>query len=870
MLETGNSLPERTNTVLGILAHVDAGKTTLSEGILYLTGQKRTVGRVDKGDTTMDSHHLEKERGITIFSSHAQFPVGDRTFSILDTPGHVDFSAEMERTLSVLDGAILLISGTDGVQAHTRTLWRLLSIYRIPAFIFVTKMDYGRYSEEELLAGLREELSEECVPFGSADRDELAAMCDEKAMEEYLENGKICDDCLSRMVLKRQIFPVYFGSGLQLQGINELLAGLSLYLPEPRYPETFGARVFKVTHDSQGAREVHVKITGGVLSVRDQVAGSGDEKVSRIRTLAGEKSTPVPAARAGDIVALSGLSEVKNGWGLGFEKEASQTVLEPVMRYSVVLPEDVDPMKVLPDFRMLEDEDPALRITWDERLREIQAGLMGDVQAEILKSVVLERFGLSIEIGKGRVLYRETIRNAVEGVGHYEPLRHYAEVHLLLEPGERGTGIRIRSNCREEILEKNYQHLVLTNIAEKEHLGVLCGFPLTDVKITLMSGRAHLKHTEGGDFRQAVYRAVRQGLMQAESVLLEPWYRFRLEIPAECMSRAMNDIRDRFGESGAPVYYDRGVILTGRAPASSMNDYAKTLASYSSGLGRLFLESDGYDICHDPEVVKALYHYEPTADLDNTPDSVFCAHGGGFRVPWDEVEKYMHLPSIFEQEKRPKTVNAPAPRKSVLASDRELEEIMLREFGPIRRAEYREVIRRTAPGADSAPRVKKDPLLIVDGYNVIFAWEELRELSGSDIQAARDQLIHVVQNYAAYRDETAIIIFDGYRVPGSRGAQYELDNITVIYTKERESADLYMERLIGKLGNRARIRLVTSDGMIQLSALRSGIARVSSGEFLEEVLAAEEEIRDMLAKKRLGARSDISGAVRDALKEETD
>jgi len=857
-----------TNTVLGILAHVDAGKTTLSEGILYLSGVKRSVGRVDRGDTMMDSHHLEKERGITIFSSHAAFTVDGRPFSILDTPGHVDFSAEMERTLSVLDGVILVISGTDGVQAHTRTLWRLLSIYRVPVFIFVTKMDYGRLTEEELLSELREELSEECVPFGHPDRDELAAMCDEGAMEEFLGTGALTEETLRGLVEKRLLFPVYFGSGLQLTGITELMSGLLSFLREPVYPDTFGARVFKVTHDSQGAREVWVKMTGGRLSVRDAVSGSGDEKVSRIRTLAGEKSTPVSVIEAGDIAAVSGLSVVRNGGGLGYEKEVSRGVLEPVMRYSVILPEEADPMKVLPDLRILEDEDPTLRITWDERLQEIQAGLMGDVQSEILKSVVLERFGLSIGLGTGRVLYRETIRTPAEGVGHYEPLRHYAEVHILLEPGERGTGIRISSKCREEVLDKNFQHLVLTHMAEKTHLGVLCGFPLTDVKLTLMSGRSHLKHTEGGDFRQAVYRGIRQGLMKAESVLLEPWYRFRLEIPADCLSRAMTDIRERSGETGDPVYYDRGVILTGRAPAATLNDYAKTLASYSSGLGRLFLENDGYDVCHDPEVVRALYRYDPLADLENTPDSVFCAHGGGFQVPWNEVEKYMHLPSIFGQEQRVKTVNAPAPRKSVLASDKELEEIMLREFGPIRRAEYREVIRRTAPGYDSAPRVKKDPLLIVDGYNVIFAWEELRELSRSDIQAARDQLIHVVQNYAAYRDETAILIFDGYRVPGSRGAQYEMDNITVIYTKERESADIYIERLAGKLGARARIRLVTSDGMIQLSALRSGISRVSSGEFREEVLSAEEEIRDMLAKKRLGARSDISDAVREALKEE--
>jgi len=861
-------MTRHTNTVLGILAHVDAGKTTLSEGILYTTGAKRSIGRVDRGDTTMDSHPLEKERGITIFASHAQFSVGERTFSILDTPGHVDFSAEMERTLSVLDGAVLVISGTDGVQAHTRTLWRLLSLYRIPTFIFVTKMDYGRFTEEELLEGLREELSGDCVPFDSPGRDEAAAMCDEKAMEEYLESGALSIETLQSLVARRCLYPVYFGSGLQLQGIREFLDGLNTFLREPSWPDRFGARVFKVTHDAQGAREVHVKITGGSLSVRDGVSGSVDEKVSRIRTLAGERSTPVSTAYAGDVVALSGLSEVKNGWGLGYEKEAFRSVMEPVMQYSILLPEEVDPMKVLPDFRVLEDEDPALRIIWDGRIGEIQAGLMGEVQAEILKSVVLERFGLSIDVGKGRVLYKETIRNTVEGVGHYEPLRHYAEVHLVLEPGSRGTGMTYRSDCREEVLGKNFQRLVLTHLCEKEHLGVLCGFPLTDVKIALVSGRSHLKHTEGGDFRQAVYRAVRQGLMKAESVLLEPWYRFRLEIPADCLSRAMTDIRERFGESGAPVYGARGVILTGRAPAATLCDYAKTLASYTSGEGKLFLESDGYDLCHDPEAVKARYPYDPAADLDNTPDSIFCAHGGGFQVPWKDVEKHMHLPSVFEKAERPRAEIPKEPRRSVLAGDKELEEIMMREFGPIRRAEYREVIRRTSGQAPETRAVKKFPLLIVDGYNVIFAWEELRELARSDIQAARDQLIHVLQNYSAYRDESVILIFDGYRVPGSRGAQYELDNITVVYTKEHESADLYIERLMEKLGSKASIRLVTSDGMIQLSALRSGIVRVSSGEFREEVLREEESIRDLLERKRLGQRTDLSELIKDALRAE--
>ncbi|MBR0086834.1 MAG: NYN domain-containing protein, partial [Lachnospiraceae bacterium] len=756
-----------TNTVLGILAHVDAGKTTLSEGVLYVSGARRMLGRVDHKDTMLDTHELEKERGITIFSSQASFLADGRRFTLVDTPGHVDFSSEMERTLSILDAAVLVISGTDMVQAHTRTLWRLLSLYAVPTVVFVTKMDYGRFTEEEIMNNLKEELSSDCVSFSenNPDRDEEISLCDEEVMQEFLEKGSVEDDIITELVGRRLLFPVFFGSGLKMEGIPEFLTGLKTYIPMPSYPEAFGARVFKITHDEDGQRLCHMKITGGQLNARTVIkTGDIEEKVNQIRIYEGGRFTPVTEVKAGDIAAVRGLNEVRNGAGLGRESGTSETVLEPVMRYSLFLKNHEDPMTVLPYLRTLEDEEPSLHVIWDERLREIQVGLMGNVQAEILKSILLDRFKLDVDIGRGQVLYKETITNRVEGVGHYEPLRHYAEVHLILEPAARNDGIVLRNACREEVLNKNYQRLVLTHLMEKEHLGVLAGFPLTDVKITLTAGRSHIKHTEGGDFRQATYRAVRQGLMKAHSILLEPFYRFRLEIPRDALSRAMTDIRDMGGEHSEPWYNGDLVILSGRAPAAELNDYSPVLSSYTGGKGRMNLENDGYDRCHNEEEVRARYPYVPEADLDNPPDSVFCAHGAGFLVPWQDVEKYMHIETTLGSKVPMGKVKnrEPERRKPVQATPEELEEIMLREFGPIKRPVYREsIIRRAdAPRQKQKENEEKRPeILIVDGYNVIFAWEELRELAREDIQAARDRLMQILSNYAAFRRIETILVF---------------------------------------------------------------------------------------------------------------
>ncbi|MBP5294499.1 MAG: TetM/TetW/TetO/TetS family tetracycline resistance ribosomal protection protein, partial [Lachnospiraceae bacterium] len=676
-------------SVIGILAHVDAGKTTLAEALLFVSGTRRTQGRVDHGDTVMDSHELERERGITIFSSEAVIEAGGRRLVLLDTPGHVDFSAETERTLRVLDAAILVLSGTDGVQAHTRTLWRLLSLYRIPVFIFVTKMDYARHTEEELLNNLSEELSDSVVRFGAgqAGRDEQAAMQSEEALQEFLDTGRLSDATLIRMIASRQIFPVWFGSGLRLTGVPEFLQGLARYVPEKAWPRFFGARVFKISSDEDGSRLTHLRVTGGTLRVRDSL--TENEKVSQLRIYTGEKYTPVEEVPAGMICVAAGLRNIPGGAGLGYEGSGTEPVLSPVMRYSIVLPEDIDAQEALADLRRLEAEDPLLEISWDPWLKEIRVALMGEVQAEILKSIVRERFGFDIDITRGHVLYRETILNKVEGVGHYEPLRHYAEVHLLLEPAPRGSGLVFASNVSTNALDRNWQNLILQHLSEKEHVGVLTGSPLTDVKITLQAGRAHLKHTEGGDFRQATYRAVRQGLMHAKSALLEPWYRFRIEVPTNLLSRAMTDIKAKSGSFLPPVYAGDSGVLTGRAPCIEMSRYAKTLASYSGGLGRLFLEYDGYDRCHNEAEVLAGIRYDPEADTENTPDSVFCAHGAGFLVKWRDVPRYMHLPSCLKDDP-----SSPAALRHVRIREHvpedELEAIMLREFGPIRRPQYRD------------------------------------------------------------------------------------------------------------------------------------------------------------------------------------
>ena len=853
--------------VTGILAHVDAGKTTLSEGILYTAGVRKSLGRVDHGDTAMDSHALEKSRGITIFTGEAAFSYGGRQWFLLDTPGHVDFSAEIERTLSVLDICILVLSGSEGVQPHTRTLWRLLSLYEIPTFLFVTKMDYARFSEEELIQRIAEEFGDECISFSQdrEARDDQIAMTDEAAMQEYLADMRVSDQTVRRLIKSRRLFPVYFGSGLRLSGITEFLDGLNCCTEEPQYPERFSARVYKITHDDDGNPLAHLKITGGILKPRDVVNIQGaEQKVSQLRRYTGARYISVDQAKAGELVAALGLPGLSAGDVLNEEGASGSPVLEPCMRYSILLPEGVSPLEALPKFRELEKEDPSLHISWNSYLKEIQVGLMGEVQAEVLKSLILERFGIAADIGKGHVLYKETVKGVSEGVGHYEPLRHYAEVHLLLRPLPRGSGLRFDSMLSTDELDKNWQNLILTHLAEKEHLGVLTGSPLTDTRITLVNGAASLKHTEGGDFRQATYRAVRNGLMHAESVLLEPYYRFRLDLPGNVVSRAMNDIRAMHGTFIPPVYGDKYTVLSGRAPVTGLMHYAKEVAAYSSGEGRLILEQDGYDVCHNPEEVIRDFAYRPEEDLENSPDSVFCAHGAGFFVRWSDVVKYMHLGSSLTEKKEA----APAFGRqtgSRPATDKELENLLLREFGPIRRKQYGTVAEVRDYGPAKAVSEKKK-VLIVDGYNVIFAWEDLRELSENDIEAARNRLAHLLANYSAFTGAETTLVFDGYRVPGNRGEQYDLDGVHVVFTKERETGDLFIEKMIQGLGRNTEARVVTSDGIIQLSALRKGVLRMSSAEFEHEMDETDNMISDLLNQTRRTGHETIGEVLKDELK----
>ena len=834
------------NCTIGILAHVDAGKTTLAEAILYCTGRLRKAGRVDHGDTAMDVHELERRRGITIFMSQAEFTLGDWNVSLLDTPGHVDFSSETERVLQVLDYAILVVSGIDGVQAHTRTLWRLLEHYRVPTVIFVTKMDFVRRTREELLAELRAELSGDCADVTAADFAEQAAMSREDLLEAYLETGTVPEQAVAEAVARRQIFPCWFGSGLKLEGVEEFLSGLERLLLPGDYPDAFGARVFKIGHDSQGNRLTYLKVTGGRLRVKDTVTYGGlSEKVNQIRLYTGARFTATEEVGPGGVCAVTGLSKTENGQGLGEEAAAAAPLLEPVMSYRIVLPAGQDAQTMLQNLRALEEEDPQLRLTWDTRLREIHVSLMGEIQVEILKSLIAQRFGVEVEIDSGRVLYKETIEDTVEGVGHYEPLRHYAEVHLLLEPLPPGSGLVLESRCREDVLEKNWQRLIMTHLMEKTHLGVLTGSPITDMKITLAAGRAHLKHTEGGDFRQATYRAVRQGLMQARSKLLEPWYAFRLEVPPEQLGRAINDIRARHGTMESPGQAGELSLLRGRAPVTVMNDYAAEVAAYTGGRGRLLLEPDGYDVCHDPEAVIAAFGYDPESDLDNTPDSVFCAHGGGFTVKWDKVSEYMHLESCLEKEI---PYEPQVSRRNLRLDDKELEAIMTREFGPITRPLYRTPAVTSTGEADAAAEIRKR-WFIVDGYNVIFAWEELKELARQDLSAARDRLIHLMSAFAAFRRCEVVLVFDGYRQVGSRGEKQDVHGVRVVYTREYETADMYIEKLVHDIGKNEQVRVVTSDGLIQLSAVRSGVLRTSAREFEAEVDEVSREIRALLAQQ---------------------
>ena len=851
----------RKQIVLGILAHVDSGKTTLSEAMLYRAGVTRRLGRVDHKDAFLDTDALEKARGITIFSKQALLTAGDTDITLLDTPGHVDFSTETERTLQVLDYAVLVVSGTDGVQSHTETLWRLLRRYHVPAFVFVNKMDLPGMERQELLAQLNRRLGEGFVDFGAeqADRDEALALCDENLMDRMLDAGQLQDADLIPAIARRHVFPCWFGAALKLEGVDALLDGLDRYTRPAPALEAFGAKVFKVSQDEQGARLTWLRVTGGELKVKAQLTGEADgepwaEKADQLRLYSGAKYTLTEAIGPGQVCAVTGLTKARPGEGLGAERDSDLPVLEPVLSYQVLLPEGADVHAALGKLHRLEEEEPQLHVVWNETLGEIHVQLMGEIQLEVLRSLLAERFGLEVEFGPGGILYKETITEPMEGVGHYEPLRHYAEVHLKLEPLPRGSGMQFAADCREEVLDKNWQRLVLTHLEEKQHLGVLTGSPLTDVKITLIAGRAHLKHTEGGDFRQATYRAVRQGLMLAKSQLLEPWYAFRLEVPAENIGRAMSDIQRMEGTFDPPESGEETAVLTGFAPVSTMRSYPMEVVSYTRGRGHLSLTLDGYRPCHNAQEVIEAIGYEPEHDLDNPADSVFCAHGAGFVVPWDQVRSHMHVDSGWGKSTRPEQEAAVPQRRAMayratLEEDAELLKIFERTYGPIKRdplAAFRPVQKRERPDFAAEQWEIAPEYLLVDGYNIIFAWDELNALSKESLDAARHKLMDILCNYQGFQKCVLILVFDAYRVPGSPGSIEQYHNIHVVYTKEAETADMFIERVTHEIGRNRRVRVATSDGMEQIIILGHGALRVSARMFHEEVQNVEKQIRALV------------------------
>jgi len=851
----------RKQIVLGILAHVDSGKTTLSEAMLYRAGVTRRLGRVDHKDAFLDTDALEKARGITIFSKQALLTAGDTDITLLDTPGHVDFSTETERTLQVLDYAVLVVSGTDGVQSHTETLWRLLRRYHVPTFVFVNKMDLPGMERQELLAQLNRRLGEGFVDFGAeqADRDEALALCDENLMDRMLDAGQLQDADLIPAIARRHVFPCWFGAALKLEGVDALLDGLDRYTRPAPALEAFGAKVFKVSQDEQGARLTWLRVTGGELKVKAQLTGEADgepwaEKANQLRLYSGAKYTLTEAIGPGQVCAVTGLTKARPGEGLGAERDSDLPVLEPVLSYQVLLPEGADVHAALGKLHRLEEEEPQLHVVWNETLGEIHVQLMGEIQLEVLRSLLAERFGLEVEFGPGGILYKETITEPMEGVGHYEPLRHYAEVHLKLEPLPRGSGMQFAADCREEVLDKNWQRLVLTHLEEKQHLGVLTGSPLTDVKITLIAGRAHLKHTEGGDFRQATYRAVRQGLMLAKSQLLEPWYAFRLEVPAENIGRAMSDIQRMEGTFDPPESGEETAVLTGLAPVSTMRSYPMEVVSYTRGRGHLSLTLDGYRPCHNAQEVIAAIGYEPEHDLDNPADSVFCAHGAGFVVPWDQVRSHMHVDSGWGKSTRPEQEAAVPQRRAMayratLEEDAELLKIFERTYGPIKRdplAAFRPVQKRERPDFAAEQWEIAPEYLLVDGYNIIFAWDELNALSKESLDAARHKLMDILCNYQGFQKCVLILVFDAYRVPGSPGSIEQYHNIHVVYTKEAETADMFIERVTHEIGRNRRVRVATSDGMEQIIILGHGALRVSARMFHEEVQNVEKQIRALV------------------------
>ena len=859
---------------LGILAHVDAGKTTLAESILYLRGSIRKIGRVDHGDAFLDNYELERSRGITIFSKQARLTLGNREVTLLDTPGHVDFSAEMERTLQVLDAAVLVISGADGVQGHVETLWKLLKYYQIPVFLFVNKMDQEGTDREKLLSELKKRLDGNCVDFNQEETDyaafaEEAAMSDEKLLEEYLESGSVDRKLLKKAIADRKLFPCFFGSALKIQGVEELLKGLETYASTSPYRKNFSARVYKISRDEAGNRLTHLKVTGGVLKVKMPLTNRREgleeseiweEKADQIRLYSGAGYQAVNEAGPGSICAVTGLSRTFAGEGLGEEAEGNLPILEPVLTYRIELPEGTNVHETFLKLLKLEEEIPELHIVWNERLGEIHAQVMGEVQIEILKSLIRDRFRLDVEFGDGNIVYKETILEPVEGVGHFEPLRHYAEVHLLLEPAERGSGLSFDTVCSEDVLDRNWQRLILTHLEEKKHLGVLTGSEITDMKITLLTGRAHIKHTEGGDFRQATYRAVRQGLRKAKSILLEPVYEYRLEVPADLVGRAMADIQRMNGKFSGPELEEETAVLTGTAPVSAMRGYPREVTAYSRGRGRISVALSGYEPCHNGEEIAALSGYDPDGDMENPTGSVFCAHGAGFVVDWDQVEDYMHLESAWgnggektEPEGLPVTGSIRRQRAAeaeTYASEEELKAIFERTYGPVKkeRGSFEKRVRRSSSDSVSAYRpVKKEmpqeQYLLVDGYNIIFSWEDLNELSRVNMEGARSKLADLLCNYQGYRKCHVILVFDAYKVEGNHGEVVKYHNIHIVYTKEAETADQYIEKTVHAIGRKYGVTVATSDGLEQVIILGQGARRLSARGLREEIEAASTEIR---------------------------
>ena len=852
---------------IGILAHVDSGKTTLSEGLLYGAGMLRKLGRVDHGDAFLDTHALEKSRGITIFSKQARLLYGDCEFTLLDTPGHVDFSAEAERTLSVLDYALLVVSGSEGIQPHTETLFKLLCRYSVPTFVFINKMDISHLSRQKLMGGLKK-MGDGFIDFSDdVPKEEFydgLAMCSEDMMERYLDTGTVPADAIRQSIRQRQVFPCFFGSALKLEGIKELLAGLEEYTTEPHRGDEFGARIFKISDDPQGARLTHMKITSGCLKVKDVLHGSGwAEKADQIRIYSGAKYQTVDQAPAGMVCTVTGLTAAHPGDGLGAEAGAPSPVLEPVLAYRAVLPEGVDAHKALSALRKLEDADPALHVAWNEGLQEIRVQLMGEVQLEIVQSLLKERFGLDIGFDQGGILYKETITSTVEGVGHYEPLRHYAEVHLLLQPLEAGGGLVFSTGCKEDELDKNWQRLILTHLKEKTHLGVLTGSPITDMSITLVAGKAHLKHTEGGDFRQATYRALRQGLMQAESRLLEPWYSFSLQVPQECVGRAMNDLQAMGASFAPPEQRQEDAVISGTAPVIKLQGYPAVLTGYTKGRGRLSCEGARYLPCHNSDEVIAAIGYDPESDTDNPADSVFCSHGAGHTVKWNAVFDNMHIPAVLRPKSEPEHEHA-APILS-RSDEEELIRIYERTYGPIRSnpiAAFRPSVSvqsqsfRLPEAAETGPEY-----LLVDGYNIIFAWDDLAAIAKEDMDLARSRLVNLMCNYRGLHRCEVILVFDAYRIKGNTGSVETVNNISVVYTKEAETADSYIERTTHELSKNYRVQVATSDRMEQLIIIGNGAMRISADAFRKEVDRTEAAMRELMAEKANGGQKLMEGKI---------